>query len=226
MVATDPEGSDDELTPAQRRRKQKQKAVDLFNEGVETTAIARTLNIHVTTARRWLKDAGLKSSKQHKEAGAKDLALNPMEEFLRPPKGEVLTRDEAEVVKAEEAEEKQQHIEEVSNSAASPADAYQSYVATKGMDLMKKGLEGMPPPKNIREAEVLDGIIRRNLGIDGKNGQGNARLSIDVAVLSGGVKPPDKVQIAIAEAQEKAQLKIAEGSVIPQAEQDAADRSK
>ena len=75
-------------------------------------------------------------------------------------------------------------INEIAAAQASPAEQYQSYMASNAVKLMRDGLKGMRPPSNVREMEVLDKIARRHFGLDEKQSGGVGTLSIDINILN------------------------------------------
>ena len=94
----------------------------------------------------------------------------------------------------QQAHDEARDREEVAMAASagaqvSPADQYQQYVAGQMLRLLRDGVKTIQPPKTIKEAEMLDRIIRRNLGLNptggsSGSGSGHGRLSLDINILN------------------------------------------
>jgi len=64
----------------------------------------------------------------------------------------------------------------VADSQASPADKYQTYVATTSIKLLRDSVKNLRGPRTVKELSELDQLIRRNLGLNAKNGGGSGKV--------------------------------------------------
>ncbi len=84
---------------------------------------------------------------------------------------------------------------EIAERQSNPADKYQHYAAATGIKLMRDSVKNLRPAKTVRELSELDQFIRRNLGLNAKNG--GSTMQIDISILNntkadrggGAVKP-------------------------------------
>jgi hypothetical protein len=154
---------DPKLLKAERVVAQKALAKHLFNQGFSTKDISIDVGVHESTIRKWFKEEKLPTGvarKLHLKALQKKQALE-----LNPPPAPLV-----------ELQPEQQ---------VSPSDKYQQYVALEGIRMMQECLPTLRGPRTVKEFGELDTIIRRNLGLVGKNAAGpGGRLSIDISVLS------------------------------------------
>ena len=67
---------------------------------------------------------------------------------------------------------------------STPADKYQHYIAAAGIKLLRDSMKNLRGPKTVRELSELDQLIRRNLGLNAKNGGGTSRMQIDISILN------------------------------------------
>lgn len=77
-------------------------------------------------------------------------------------------------------------IAEVAQVQGSAAEQYQAYIAGQGIQLMRDALPRVKKPTTVKELEVLDGIIRRSLGLGSNNGKGGGggKVVIDISILN------------------------------------------
>ena len=177
-------------TPAQKAKlKLQERALELNNEGWKHASIARELGIHSSTLRKWFKKLGVPPKRVGGGHDPNPKVGTPIPDPLGKAIADGLTKEAGEigvVARAEAIATENQHIIQQAQEALTPADQYQSYVATKGIQLLKRGLGNLRPPSTIGELEKLDGIIRRNLGLDNKNGGGGGggALRVDINILN------------------------------------------
>lgn len=179
------------------------KALQMYEQQYKFEAIAKECGIHITTLRRWLREAGAPPKKNGWEENATPWidpnAVKPESIFDGT---EQHKNKEAVDGAAERAhQDETQRIMDISKGQSSPAEAYQSYMASNAVKLMRDGLQGMRPPTNVREMEVLDKIARRHFGLDDKQGGTVGSLSIDISILNDGAaaarKRPTKKTVDI-----------------------------
>jgi transposase-like protein len=171
------------------------KALRLHNEGWKHASIAREIGISTTTLRRWFRKAGVKP----KRVGGAHDPNEPVGPKVKDPVGDAIQRDllnaateAGALARGEAIEAENAQIDAASGKALTPADQYQSYIATKGIQKIRDGIGNIPPPRTIKELETLDGIVRRSLGLDNKNSGGSGgSLRVDINILNNTV--PDKL---------------------------------
>jgi hypothetical protein len=73
-------------------------------------------------------------------------------------------------------------------SNMTPADRYAAYTAAQGIRIMRDAFPSIRTPTTVKELEILDSIIRRNLGLDKRGGQGS--LKIDLNILNNSKASP------------------------------------
>ena len=145
------------------------RAIELFNENYKLVSIARELNLHPSTLRRWLRDAGVKGKK------------NPHED--NEPTDVEIRLDES-IARHDERLKEDKTITEVADSQASPADVYQTYVAAASIKLLRDNIKNLRGPRTVKELSELDQLIRRNLGLNARTGNGAGNMQIDISILN------------------------------------------
>lgn len=182
-----------------KKRRLFTKAMEMYEQQYTFKVISQECGVHVSTLRRWFRDAGAPPKKSK-------WAENPTPWVDKDaPKPESIF-DGTEAHKTPDALKKaaeQAHLQEkgrineIASAQSSPAEQYQSYMASNAVKLMRDGLKGMRPPSNVREMEVLDKIARRHFGLDEKQSGGANSLSIDINILNDAAaasrKKPTKV---------------------------------
>lgn len=159
-----------------------QRALALDKKNYKMVAIAKELGVNYATVRRWFKILGIPARKN-------GIALN------RPVDEDTLEEDIAENLnnRAEEAVELAKHDARMAEDKAmldlaevqsTPADKYQHYIAAAGIKLLRDSMKNLRGPKTVRELSELDQLIRRNLGLNAKNGGGTSRMQIDISILN------------------------------------------
>lgn len=163
------------------------KAMQMYEADYTFAAIAKECGVHTSTLRRWFREAGCPPKKNQYVENPKPWADHPDHQPQTNifDGNEHLKNKEAVEKAAEEAhQDETQRITDIAASQVSPAEQYQSYMASNAVRLMRDGLKIMSPPKNVREMEVLDKIARRHFGLDEKQGGGANSLSIDINILN------------------------------------------
>lgn len=162
------------------------KVLAMYNQDYTFKAICEECGIHVSTLRRWLREAGA-PPKQDK------WSVNPkpwLKDGEAPPPSifdeHIKLKNPKALSKAAEAahQREEKRIDEIAAVQGGPAEQYQSYMAANAVKLIRDGLESMRPPTNVRELEVVDKIARRHLGLDDKHASAANSLSIDINILN------------------------------------------
>jgi hypothetical protein len=175
------------------KRALKERAIHMNNADWSHAAIARELQLHPTTIQRWLRDAGAPPKKSRTEANV------PLGTPEIDPIGKAIAagfkgtaEDLGKIAKVVAQEEEHAEIEAQAHEATSPVDQYQSYVAAQGMRLLRDGIKQVRPPRTIAELDQLDRIVRRSMGLDGKEGKGGGGgvLRIDLTLLNNPIASP------------------------------------
>ena len=163
------------------------KAMQMYDQDYTFDAIAKECGVHVSTLRRWFRDAGCPPKKNKWQANPKPWADHPDHQPTTNifDGNEHLKNKHAVEQAAENAhQDESQRMTDIAAAQVTPADQYQSYMASNAVRLMRDGLKVMAPPKNVREMEVLDKIARRHFGLDEKQSGGANSLSIDINILN------------------------------------------
>ncbi len=153
------------------------RAIELFNENYKLVSISRELNIHQSTLRRWFRDEGVKAKK------------SPYED--NEPTDVEIKLDES-LARHDERVKEDETITQVADSQASPADQYQNYVAASSIKLLRDSVKNIRGPRTVKELSELDQLIRRNLGLNARNGDGSGSMQIDISILNNTKKIEDK----------------------------------
>ena len=169
-----------------KKRRLFNKAMEMYENQYTFKAISQECGVHVSTLRRWFRGAGAPPKKSKWEENP-----TPWIDKDAPKPESIFDGTEAHktpdaLKKAAEHAHLQEkgRINEIASSQSSPAEQYQSYMASNAVKLMRDGLKGMRPPSNVREMEVLDKIARRHFGLDEKQSGGANSLSIDINILN------------------------------------------
>ena len=178
------------------RQRIRKRACDLYHlEGMTIADIVVELNLTRPTIHKYLREAGLTGKRgERKEPPALDVgAANALDNFLdAASKGEV-TFKEQDTVTPEDTlyarKEEDNNITLAANENMSAGDRYNAYMAGQGMRMIRDAIPHLKKPTNVRELEVLDGIVRRSLGLGTGKG-GNTKLSIDLTILNNSKASP------------------------------------
>jgi hypothetical protein len=171
-------------TPIKIRRQ----ALKLFGQGYAATNIAKQLGVNAQSIRIWAREAGIeKGSIAEKEII--DLSdTNTAAIEINLPNAKNLP-----LISAVNRQREKQQLQQAIDAAPSPAEQFQTLVASKGIKLLSEAFEAPPRPKNIRDLKTLSDMVGEALGISKKGGTGN-RLAIDLTVLT---KPTNQLTIDV-----------------------------
>lgn len=153
----------------------KKKALKLWRDGHKTVSIAKAVGVSTQTITRWARDA-----KAVRKGKPEELVDDT--QFILP----IETDESIPLVKIQESEKRDHALATAVQTAATPADQYNAFVAAKGTEILQQALNsGVLIPKTYSDIQKLDGMIRDSLGISGKKGGGGVggRISIDLKVL-------------------------------------------
>ena len=169
-----------------KKRRLFTKAMELYEQQYTFSAIAKECGVHVSTLRRWFRDAGAPPKKSKWEENPtpwidKDA---PKPESIFDGTEEHKTKHAVDKAAEHAHLQEKGRIDEIASAQSSPAEQYQSYMASQAVRLMRDGMAQMRPPTNVREVEVLDKIARRHFGLDEKQSGGATSLSIDINILN------------------------------------------
>lgn len=159
----------------------RKRAIALFHDNYMITSIARNLGVAPPTVHRWLKEAGI--DRTARNVTPEPEPVDPLAETLEEELQHSVT-DSVLVAKHDAVLEEDQSLLEIAESQASPADKYQHYVAATGIKLMRDSMKNLRGPRTVRELSELDQLIRRNLGLNAKNGGGASKMQIDISILN------------------------------------------
>ncbi len=159
------------------------RALELYNQDYKLVNIARELNIHPSTLRRWLREVGAKPKKNPHGPNPKPEDTDPLETALNANLGEA-TDDAIKLAQHDARNEEDQSMMELADAQTSPAEKYQSYIAAAGVKLLRDAIKNLRGPRSVRELSELDQLIRRNLGLNAKSGGGTGKVQIDISILN------------------------------------------
>lgn len=172
----------------------REKALQLNNAGWQHSQIAKELGKDPGTIRRWFREAGLPPKKNRMEPNT------PIGEVDPDPIGTAIAgelvgsaKELGDVARLVAKDEEHTAIQTMANTALTPVDQYQAYVAAQGMRLIRDGIAQVKPPRTIAELDQMDRIVRRSMGLDGKSaggGGGGGSLHIDLTILNNPVASP------------------------------------
>ena len=81
--------------------------------------------------------------------------------------------------------------------SSSPAALYSGFMIAALTNKMHEAMRNIPAPQNIKEVKVLDDMISKHLGIDGRSGNASDNtLNIDISILNAKGRPKGKVVAA------------------------------
>lgn len=169
-----------------------QTAYDLLQTGMANVAISRELGIHPVTLRNWFKRATVPPrDKFLAKAVTKDSA-EVVEERMHEGEDvdEILseyTKGAVDELKRHASEKEDEVMAELAQKQATPADKYQHYIAAAAIKLLRDSIKNLKGPRTVRELSELDQLIRRNLGLNAKNGGGAGKMVIDISILNNGL---------------------------------------
>jgi DNA-binding transcriptional regulator LsrR (DeoR family) len=163
-----------------------ERAVELYNLEWKTMAIAKELDVHPATVRRWFKKRGLPARKQgysqveiEEQDETEDKLGKDIDQNLENMTDEAILR-----AKHDARVQEDEIMMEIAESQSSPAEKYQHYIAAAGIKLLRDSMKNLKGPKTVRELSELDQLIRRNLGLNAKTGGGGSKMQIDISILN------------------------------------------
>ena len=159
------------------------RALELYNQDYKLVSISKELDIHTSTLRRWLRECGVEPKKNGHVPNARPDDPDPLQTAL-DQELQNSTKEERKLASHDARLAEDQEILEVSNSQASPADKYQSYIAAQSIKLLRDSVKNLRGPRTVKELSELDQLIRRNLGLNAKNGGGSGKVQIDISILN------------------------------------------
>jgi transposase-like protein len=158
------------------------RALELHEQGYMQVSISRELDVHPSTLRRWFRAAGIKPIKRE-EGEPKPEDTDPLQSAIN----EKLNIATGEAAKLEAHDARLAENEDIMNLAeaqTSPGDKYQSYVAATCIKLLRDSMKNLRGPRTVKELAELDQLIRRNLGLNSKNGGTGGHMQIDISILN------------------------------------------
>lgn len=170
----------------EERSKLKQRAVDLYLNDYMVTSIAKNLGMGETTIHKWLTEAGVRKPRGDNFTSVADEnspPVDPLADTLEEDLQHKVT-EAVKLAKHDAVIEEDNSILEIAESQSSPADKYQHYVAAAGIKLLRDSMKNLRGPRTVRELSELDQLIRRNLGLNSKNGGGTSKMQIDISILN------------------------------------------
>lgn len=159
------------------------RAVELYNQDYTLISISRELDIHTSTLRRWLREQGVASRVTGSSPSSKTDDPDPLNTALTKKMQEA-TKEERKLDSHDARIKEDESIMEVSDSQASPAEKYQTYVASTAIKILRDSVKNLRGPKTVKEWDILDQLIRRNLGLNARNGGGAGKVQIDISILN------------------------------------------
>lgn len=176
-----------------------QKAHDLYvHEGIAVIDIAVELGISRKTVGKYLTEMGVPPRSAGRPKGSTKQEFDPYNKFLQDA-ADGKVQELAEKPSPEEVlharENEKQSIVDAANKNMTPAEKYQAYIAGQGMRMMRDAIPHLKKPTNVKELEILDTVIRRNLGLGGKGNGG--KVKIDVNILNNSKASPEGAIIDI-----------------------------
>ena len=160
-----------------------ERALELYNQDYKLVSISKELDIHTSTLRRWLRECGVEPKKNGHVPNPRPDDPDPLQTALDEDLKNS-TREERQIESHDARLAEDESIMEVADSQASPADKYQTYVAATSIKLLRDSVKNLRGPRTVKELSELDQLIRRNLGLNAKNGGGSGKVQIDISILN------------------------------------------
>ena len=151
----------------------KRKALKLYGEGHSAVAVARELNVHPDSVRRWAKHAKVTRGKLADVLIEKEeLMASPLEADESLPSVRML-RDA----------ERQGEFRGQLATTNTPSEQYRAMVIANGVRMLDAAFKAPPAVRNMRDLKTLTEIVGDALGVGGKRGSGG-KIAIDLHVLT------------------------------------------
>jgi hypothetical protein len=175
----------------------KQRAHDmLVYEGKSKIDISVELGVSRPTLNQWLKDTGAEEKRKFVIVSSEDKSIGEnLDKFLDASISGSLPSSNKAPENAPSPEEvydarikEKADIAMTAESNMTPAERYAAYIAAQGIRIIRDAIPNIRVPTTVKDLEVLDGIVRRNLGLDKKGGGG--ALKIDVNILNNSKASP------------------------------------
>lgn len=165
-----------------------ERVLEMYDQNYKLVTIAKELDIHPSTLRRWLRKEGIApkhdahGSNPERE-GAKEQSADPLQDTL-DENLEAIADDAVHLAKHDARLAEDKSMMELAEAQSSPADKYQAYISAAGIKLLRDSMQNLRGPKSVRELSELDQLIRRNLGLNAKTGGGTGKVQIDISILN------------------------------------------
>lgn len=164
-----------------------ERALEMYSKDYKIKTIAKELNVHTGTIRRWFKKAGIPAKKngfaQPKKKPVADVYTDQLAIDLEGNL-EDYTEDAIRLAKHDARIAEDSAMMDIAEAQSTPADKYQHYIAAAGIKLLRDSMKNLRGPKTVRELSELDQLIRRNLGLNSKSGGGQSKMHIDISILN------------------------------------------
>jgi hypothetical protein len=164
-----------------------ERALEMYAKDYKIKTIAKELNVHAGTIRRWFKKAGIPAKKngfaRPKQKPVADVYTDQLAVDLENNL-EDYTEDTIRLAKHDARIAEDSALMEIAEAQSTPADKYQHYIAAAGIKLLRDSMKNLRGPKTVRELSELDQMIRRNLGLNSKGVGGNSKMHIDISILN------------------------------------------
>ena len=164
-----------------------ERALEMYAKDYKIKTIAKELNVHTGTIRRWFKKAGIPAKKngftRPKQKPVADVYTDQLAVDLNDNL-EDYAEDAIRLAKHDARIAEDSALMDIAEAQSTPADKYQHYIAAAGIKLLRDSMKNLRGPKTVRELSELDQLIRRNLGLNSKSGGGQSKMHIDISILN------------------------------------------
>jgi hypothetical protein len=164
-----------------------ERAIGMRAKGYKMNAIAKELNVHVGTVRRWFRKIGMPAMKNGYERVKETDAVEDTTDHLAidlEDNLEFYAEDTIRLAKHDARIAEDSAMMDIAEAQTTPADKYQHYIAAAGIKILRDSIKNLKGPKTVRELSELDQLIRRNLGLNAKSGGGQSKMHIDISILN------------------------------------------
>jgi len=164
-----------------------ERAIGMRAKGYKMNAIAKELNVHVGTVRRWFRKIGMPAMKNGYERVKEVDAVEDTTDHLAidlEDNLEFYAEDTIRLAKHDARVAEDSAMMDIAEAQTTPADKYQHYIAAAGIKILRDSIKNLKGPKTVRELSELDQLIRRNLGLNAKSGGGQSKMHIDISILN------------------------------------------
>jgi hypothetical protein len=164
-----------------------ERALEMYAKDYKIKTIAKELNVHAGTIRRWFKKAGIPAKKNGFERPKQKPVADVYTDQLAVDLNDNLddyTEDAIRLAKHDARIAEDSAMMDIAEAQSTPADKYQHYIAAAGIKLLRDSMKNLKGPRTVRELSELDQLIRRNLGLNSKSGGGQSKMHIDISILN------------------------------------------